>query len=286
MPDSPIRVSGKQIRLLTLENHLHRNSTLAETRKQLTTSHNFASILLLCRDFISPSIYMTTIRTDADLLQAAREMIVAIHHAGSAQQRHKLLQQMTSLLSDENFPALIKLFVIVGGSDDTFAKNSLADALADTLVRGDIPSAPLTAWGSVSLEIGGQSRGFSAGARLDPLQYLCAWKSQPSQQSSLSSGSFSRAIEAMIAVFAERPEAAERYRAKIRADLLSSQDGAINTATRSLLNQVVDDWQAGMAPKDIATRALGTKRTTSNIADMARAQMLALNMQPPKKDRP
>jgi hypothetical protein len=227
-----------------------------------------------------------TIRTDADLLQAAREMIVAIHRAGSAQQRHKLLQQMTSLLSDENFPALIKLFVIVGESDDVLAKNSLADALADTLVRGDIPSAPLTAWGSVSLEIGGQTRGFSAGARLDPLQYLCAWRSQPSQQSSLSAGSFSRAIESMIAVFATRPEAADRYRNKIRADLLNSQDGAINSATRSLLTQIIDDWERGLAPKEIAARALGAQRAPANIADMARAQMLALNIQPQKKDRP
>jgi hypothetical protein len=232
------------------------------------------------------------ISRDADLLQAAREMIVAIHHAPSPHQRHRLLQQITSLLTDENFPALIKLFVIVGESDDTFAKKSLAEALADTLVRGDIPSAPLAAWGSTSLGLAVQARGFSAGTRLDPLQYLCAWYTQSTEHTTqttsptLSPSSFSRALEALIAVFAEHPEVAQKYRDKLNADLHNSQDGALSTTTQKLLRQIIEDWQQAVPPRLIAERASGMRRGTSNIADLARAQMLGLNMPPTTKNRP
>ncbi len=233
-----------------------------------------------------------TINRNADLLHAARELIVAIHKADSPQQRHRLLQQVASLLSDENFPALIKLFVIVGESDDIFAKKSLAHALADTLVRGDIPSAPLAAWGSASLGKAALARGFSAGARLDPLEYLCAWYSQSTGNIShddhptLSPESFSRALEALIAVFAGQADFAQRYRDKLSADLENSQDGAMNAATQKLLKQIADDWQQGASPRSIAERASGSRRAASNIADLARAQLLGLNIQPVKKDRP
>ena len=221
-----------------------------------------------------------TINRNADLLHAARELIVAIHKADSPQQRHRLLQQVTSLLSDKNFPALIKLFVIVGESDDTFAKKSLANALADTLIRGDIPSAPLAAWGSVSLGKAALARGFSAGARLDPLEYLCAWYSQRAENNShddsptLSPESFARALEALIEVFTGQPDFAQRYRDKLSADLENSHDGAMNAATHKLLKQITDDWQKGVSPRSIAERASGAKRASGNIADLARAQLL------------
>ena len=230
------------------------------------------------------------ISRDADLLQAAREMTVALHHAASPNQRHRLLQQIASLLTDENFPALIKLFVIVGESDDVFAKKSLAEALADTLIRGDIPSAPLAAWGSTSLGLSAQARGFSVGARLDPLQYLCAWYTQSNAHGAettnpaLSASSFSRALEALVAVFTGHADVAQRYRDKLNADLHNSQDGALSTTTQKLLRQIAEDWQQGMTPRQIAERASGMRRNTSNIADIARAQMLGLNMPPPRKD--
>lgn len=230
------------------------------------------------------------IKRDADLLQAAREMIVAIHQAASPNQRHRLLQQITSLLTDENFPALIKLFVIVGESDDAFAKKSLAEALADTLMRGDIPSAPLAAWGSTSLGMAVQARGFSAGKRLDPLEYLCAWYTGSAEHTmqatnpTLSASSFSRALEALIAVFVEHSEVAQKYRDKLTADLHNSQDGALSATTQKLLKQIIEDWQQAMPPRLIAERASGMRRDTSNIADLARAQMLGLNMGAIKKD--
>jgi hypothetical protein len=232
------------------------------------------------------------ISRDADLLQAAREMIVAIHQATSPNQRHRLLQQITSLLTDENFPALIKLFVIVGESDDAFAKKSLAEALADTLVRGDVPSAPLAAWGSASIGLAAQARGFSAGARLDPLQYLCAWYTQTNEHLAeaanppLSPNSFSRALEALIAVFADQPNIANKYRGKLNADLHNSQDGALSTTTQKILKLIIEDWEQGLSPRLIAERASGTRQGRSNIADLARAQMLGLNMAAPKKERP
>lgn len=232
------------------------------------------------------------ISRDADLLHAAREMIVAIHHAGSPHQRHRLLQQITSLLTDENFPALIKLFMIVGESDDAFAKKTLAEALADTLVRGDIPSAPLAAWGSASIGPAAQARGFSAGARLDPLQYLCAWFTQTVERTGeasnplLSTTSFSRALDALIAVFADQTHIAKKYRDKLRTDLHNSQDGALSATTRKLLKQIIDDWEQGLSNTAIAERASGVRRSASTLADLARAQMFGLNMSAPKKDRP
>lgn len=232
------------------------------------------------------------ISRDADLLQAARAMIVAIHQATSPNQRHRLLQQIATLLTDENFPALVKLFVIVGESDDVFAKKSLAEALADTLVRGDIPSAPLAAWGSASIGLAAQARGFSAGARLDPLQYLCAWYTQTNEHTveaanpSLSPNSFSRALEALIAVFAGHPDIAKKYRDKLNADLHNSQDGVLSTTTQKLLKLIIEDWEQGLSPRAIAEHASGMRRGTSNIAELARAQMLGLNITTPKKERP
>jgi hypothetical protein len=164
--------------------------------------------------------------------------------------------------------------------------------LADTLMRGDIPSAPLAAWGSTSLGLAVQARGFSAGTRLDPLQYLCAWYTQSASHTTqvanpaLSPSSFSRALEALIAVFAGHAEVAQRYRDKLNADLHNSQDGALSATTQKLLKQITEDWQEAMSPRLIAERASGMRRSSNNIADLARAQMLGLSIPSPKKDRP
>jgi hypothetical protein len=137
-----------------------------------------------------------------------------------------------------------------------------------------------------------QARGFSAGTRLDPLQYLCAWYTQSAAHAAeavnpaLSPSSFSRALEALIAVFADHNEIAQRYRDKLNADLHNSQDGALSATTQKLLRQITEDWQQAMSPRLIAERASGMRRGTSNIADLARAQMLGLNMPPIKKDHP
>ena len=104
--------------------------------------------------------------------------------------------------------------------------------------------------------------------------------------SALSASSFSRALEALIAVFTDQEEIAKKYQDKLTADLHNSQDGALSATAQKLLKQIVEDWQQGLSYSVIAERASGMRRSTSNLADLARAQMLALNMAAPKKDRP
>jgi hypothetical protein len=171
----------------------------------------------------------------ADLLAASRVLVESFVSIDTPQQAHRFLRQVNDQFGDSQFPALLKLFCIVGESDDDAAKRLLARGFNAALERGDLMSSFLPAWGrsdlshSIPASSGSSARPTTrAQSRLDPIQYLCAWHSQRTSFTPLSAAVFRKSLESMLRVFLSDPPCVANYRQKLTDDLTSLPEGALS----------------------------------------------------------
>jgi hypothetical protein len=212
-----------------------------------------------------------------DLLAAARLLIETFVSIQTPQQSHKFLRQLNDQFGDHQFPALLKLFCIVGESDDDLAKKMLARGLAAALERGDLVSSSLPTWGrsDISHPSLTQSRSPARSqTRLDPLQYLVAWHSQRTSFAPLSSAVFQKSVKAMLQVFMADPACVSIYRQKLADDLISLPEGALSSLARQKLTRLVELMPTSTSCSEIARQVTEAGSSQSRIADLARAQIL------------
>lgn len=216
-----------------------------------------------------------------DLLTAARALVEAFVSIDTPQQAHRFLRQLNDQFGDNQFPALLKLFCIVGESDDDIAKKLLARGFSAALERGDLMSSFLPAWGrsdishSIPASSGSSARPPTrAQSRLDPVQYLCAWHSQRTSFTPLSAAVFRKSLESMLRVFLSDPACVANYRQKLTDDLTSLPEGALSALARQKLGRLVELLGTSTSATEIAHLVTETGSSQSRLADMARAQIL------------
>jgi hypothetical protein len=217
----------------------------------------------------------------ANLLTAARLLVAAFVSIETPQQSHKFLRQLNDQFEDNQFPALLKLFCIVGESDDLHAKQMLARGLAAALERGDLVSSSLPSWGRSDISHPGSHLGLNqprpparSQSRLDPLQYLFAWHSQRTSLTPLSSSVFRKSVEAMLQVFTADPACVAIYRQKLTDDLISLPEGALSALARQKLTRLLELMATSASCAEIAKEVTDTGSSQSRLADLARAQIL------------
>jgi hypothetical protein len=221
----------------------------------------------------------------ADLLAAARLLVEAFVSIKTSQQSHKFLRQLNEHFDDCQFPALLKLFCIVGESDDIVAKKLLARGLAAALERGDMMSSFLPAWGRSDFSsaplIQMQSAEKSAAhpstrsqSRLDLLQYLCAWHCQRTSFTPISAAEFRKSLASLLEVFTADAACVAIYRQKLADDLATLPEGALSTLARQKLAKLLELLGTARSCADIAGEVAETGSSQARLADLARAQIL------------
>jgi hypothetical protein len=212
-----------------------------------------------------------------DLLAATRLLVESFVSISTTQDAHKFLQQLNKNFGDSQFPALLKLFCIVGESDDDEAKMLLARGLLAALERGDLMSSFLPTWGRSDLShpsLSATRTTARSPSRLDPIQYLCAWHSQRTSFAPLSANVFRQSLEAMLRVFAADPTCVAIYRQKLADDLTSLPEGALSALARQKLQRLVELLDMKTSCAEIARAVADAGSSQARLADLARAQII------------
>jgi hypothetical protein len=191
----------------------------------------------------------------APLLETTRRLIGALREEPSVELRLALAKRLVRQLGDDAYPVFLKILLIVAESEDAEAKQLLADLLAAAAQRMDLPSGPLSAWGSS----GGDAALSPLNRRrlLGPIEYLTVWHCQQTQRPMLEEALYADAVRKLLALFDLNPQLRAMYAGKLGSDAGSELEGTYTRDTRDILNRLAQRWQRpGSTPDEVVRAAL------------------------------
>jgi hypothetical protein len=191
----------------------------------------------------------------APLLETTRRLIGALRQEPSLELRLALAKRVVRQLGDDAYPVFLKILLIVAESEDAEAKQLLADLLAAAAQRMDLPSGPLSAWGSSS---GDAALGpLNRRRLLGPIEYLTVWHCQQTQRPMLEEALYADAVRKLLALFDLNPQLRALYASKLGSDAGSELEGTYTRDTRDILSRLAQRWQRlDSTPDDVVRAAL------------------------------
>lgn len=190
----------------------------------------------------------------APLLETTRRLIGALRQEPSVELRLALAKRVVRQLGDDAYPVFLKILLIVAESEDAEAKQLLADLLAAAAQRMDLPSGPLSAWGSSSGDAPGP---LNRRRLLGPIEYLTVWHCQQTQRPMLEEALYADAVRKLLALFDLNPQLRALYAGKLGSDAGSELEGTYTRDTRDILNRLAQRWQRpDSTPDDVVRAAL------------------------------
>jgi len=191
----------------------------------------------------------------APLLETTRRLIGALRQEPSVELRLALAKRLVRQLGDDAYPVFLKILLIVAESEDTEAKQLLADLLAIAAQRMDLPSGPLSAWGSSSGDAA--LNPLNRRRLLGPIEYLTVWHCQQTQRPMLEEALYADAVRKLLALFDLNPQLRALYAGKLGSDAGGELEGTYTRDTRDILSRLAQRWQRpGSTPDEVVRAAL------------------------------
>jgi hypothetical protein len=209
--------------------------------------------------------------TDPDVGAAAFELVVRLQQFPRLEDRVVLLNDLNQCFGETWHPFYIKLLMVIGESAPPSAKVLVAESIAHAMQRGQSPGGALNAWGvptPLAAVVGQLGEGFLRMAvrrTLDPLAYACAWYSQSTSRSPLPQATFELTVSALIALFSASDWATSVYQSKLSTDAANSTEGTFTSLTRLRVSTLVNLWQQGLEPSQIAAEVARTDLEVPSI---------------------
>ena len=173
---------------------------------------------------------------------AARELVGGLCAEDAPERRVTLLEEVCTGLGDALYPAFLQILHAIERDGDLPAREVVARTLVDALVSGRLPSGRLPAWGGTALP---SDSPFGRVRSLGPLEYLCAWRAQPSSLAVLPDDVFERVATSLLELVESHPPAVALYAHKLLADVDDPLDGALSRTTREGLAALAQRWHDG-----------------------------------------
>lgn len=194
--------------------------------------------------------------------EAAARLATAVNSTTDHEIKVALLRRLTRQLGRLGYPAFLKLLLIIAASDDTRAKQGLAEVIAHALQYQNMPDGPLTAWGASHIwtsqdtisagQLPGHMFGSAPQRQYGPVEYLTVWYGQKTQRPYLSEALYRDALTHLIGLINHSPNARRLYPARIENDLATSVEGAYTRQTRARLATLACAWKQQQNPNAIA----------------------------------
>jgi len=187
------------------------------------------------------------------LLETTRRLVAALQREPSLELRLALAKRLVRQLGDEAYPVFLKMLLIVAESEDTAAKQCIADLLAAAAQRMDLPSGQLSAWGSAANASGSMNRR----RLLGPIEYLTVWYCQQTQRPVLDRTLYADALRKLLALFDLNAQLRTFYADKIAAEVGLELEGTYTCETRQILGRLAQRWQQpGSTPHEVVQAAV------------------------------
>jgi hypothetical protein len=201
------------------------------------------------------------------LLETTRRLVHAFQQESSMELRLALAKRIVRQLGDDAYPVFLKMLLIVAESEDPAAKQCVADLLAAAAQRMDLPSGPLSAWGSSHRS--GDGAAYTAGSMnrrrlLGPIEYLTVWYCQQTQRPMLDKALYADAMRKLLSLFELNPQLRTFYASKLSAEVGTELEGTYTCDTRAILGRLAQSWQhGGRTPEEVVQAAIrGTAPVT------------------------
>lgn len=192
------------------------------------------------------------LKAHPDWGRAAQLLIDGCAHAPDAQYRLELLGRLASSLGDALYPAFLQVLTVVGERGAPAAQAAVAEALVDALRSGRLPAGRRSPWGS------NRRLEASLATPLGPVEYLCAWYTEPGSADAPSASRFDSALRSLLTLVSHSDRARALYAARLMALAEDPLDGTLSRSARQVLRALAPVWQrqSPAAAADAAVNAV------------------------------
>jgi hypothetical protein len=226
----------------------------------------------------APSIASAIVLKDVpQWTEAARGLVHGL--AGFVNNEEAQIQVLLKLckhLGDSLYPGFLKVLCVVEHQGDLAAHKLIAQSLASAISTGRLPTGQLSAWGSSNwpapfgldpslsrqflqtnpgnqpqsplLSAGLYPLAKSANRSLGPIEFLCAWYSQPTALETLTTQEFEIVLEKLIRLISSSASAQSLYIQKLKGDLSTPMEGAMSRQTRQMIEHLTQKWESSLDP--------------------------------------
>ena len=208
-----------------------------------------------------------TLHDRPDWHAAASDLVAGLASLPDIDDRVRLLEKVCRRLGRELYPAFLQILLVIDRHADEAARAVVAETLVECLLSGRLPTGALSAWGSTAIT--GDSA-FGQVRLLGPIEYVCAWYAQPSNQPPLAEHQFDTILVSLLRLVGTREQAAALYRRKLESDADDPLGGALSNRTRGALRELVAAWTDTAAPLEAVHAFRDALRETSLLNELAR----------------
>ena len=193
-----------------------------------------------------------SLKADPDWHSAAQDLISGLCSFDGTEERIELLESVCLRLGNNLYPAFLQILHVINSRASDDSRCIMASTLVSCLQTGRLPSGMLAAWGSSSFT--GDSA-FGQSRRLGPIEFVCAWYAQSSNELPISLQQFSNILDSLLSLVSSDVKAKQLYCHKLLADAQDPMGGSLSSKTRAGLQQLTQRWQAN-SPEDSNTAVI------------------------------
>ena len=193
-----------------------------------------------------------SLKADPDWYSAAQDLISGLCSFDEIEDRIELLETVCLGLGNKMYPAFLQILHVINSQASDESRRIMASTLVNCLQTGRLPSGMLAAWGSSSFT--GDSA-FGQSRRLGPIEFVCAWYAQTSNELPISQQQFSNILDSLLSLVSSDGKAKQLYCHKLLADAEDPLGGSLSSKTRAGLQQLTQRWQAN-TPEDSNTEVI------------------------------
>lgn len=172
---------------------------------------------------------------------AAKSLVHSFVCLPSLDDRIKVMDKLCQRLDSGLYPVFLQILFTVEQHGTFEAKELVAETFFYSLVSGRLPEGSIPAWGANQTVA---DSAFGLTRRLGPIEYCCAWYSQPGMLEPLSRGVFTSVVSSLIRLFSVNENMRKLYCEKLIADAEDPIGGSLSRQTRDGLTKLASLWSA------------------------------------------
>jgi hypothetical protein len=206
------------------------------------------------------------LKDQPDWSAAAEVLIEGCAYLPSPEDRVRWMERLCLSLGDSMYPAFLQVLCRIGEHGNLQAQKVVADTLVLALQSGRMPSGRHAAWGAQWDPTKRATR------TIGPIEYLCAWFTQPDGRGTLGAAPFDQAARALVGLVSHSEVARRLYCAQLLSIAEDPLQGTWSRSTRQALQAMARSWaNADADPHRAGTQAVeaflaATRQTSSSGA--------------------
>lgn len=203
---------------------------------------------------------------------AAEVLIEGCAYLSSPEERVRWLERLCTSLGDTLYPAFLQVLCRIGEHGNPRAQKVVADTLVLALQSGRMPSGRHAAWGAQ------WDPAKRATRTIGPIEYLCAWFTQPDGRGTLGAVPFDQAARALIGLVSHSDLARRLYCTQLLCIAEDPLEGTWSRSSRHALQAMARGWaNADADPRRAGVQAveafLAATRQTASGASAPQAHL-------------